>query len=106
MSEKPTAGNLGVDPGALRWLGSGDRPGAIQVAFVAARGTDWVLMRVLGDESGLISVFSRFEWECFLDGAKNGEFEAAARQLGRTSALDRRATQRQGGAQLGRRSPS
>jgi hypothetical protein len=50
----------------------------VQVAFVAALGGDWVLLRVLGDDDGLVLVFSRFEWECFLDGAKNGEFDAAA----------------------------
>jgi hypothetical protein len=77
MPGKPTASDLGVDPGALRWLGSGDQPGTIQVAFFTAPGQDWVLMRVLGDDTGLITVFSRFEWECFLDGAKNGEFDAA-----------------------------
>jgi hypothetical protein len=82
MPGKPTARDLGIDPGSLPWLGSGDQPGAIQVAFVTALGGDWVLMRVLGDDAGLISVFSRFEWECFLDGAKNGEFDAAARLPG------------------------
>jgi hypothetical protein len=52
---------------------------------VTALGGDWVLMRVLGDEAGPISVFSRFEWECFLDGAKAGEFDAAARSPEATS---------------------
>jgi hypothetical protein len=82
MPGKPTARDLGIDLGALRWLGPGDQPGAIQVAFVTALVGDWVLMRVLGDDEGLISVFSPFEWECFLDGAKNGEFDAAAEQPG------------------------
>ena len=77
MPGKPTAQELGIDPGALRWLGSGEQPGTIQVAFVRTLGGDWVLMRVLGDDANLISVFSRFEWECFLDGVKNGEFDAA-----------------------------
>jgi hypothetical protein len=78
MPGKPTATELGVNLEALKWLGSGDQPGTIQVAFVTARGADWVLLRELGDDGGLISVFSLFEWECFLDGAKNGEFDAAA----------------------------
>ena len=79
MAGKPTARDLGIDPGALPWRGPGDQPGTVQVAFVTAPGgDDWVLMRVLGDDDGLVSVFSRFEWECFLDGAKNGEFDAAA----------------------------
>jgi hypothetical protein len=84
MPGKPTATELGVNPDALNWLGPGDQPGTIQVAFVTARGTDWVLLRALGDGRGLISVFSLFEWECFLDGAKNGEFDAAAMLPGDT----------------------
>ena len=78
MPGKPTARELGIDPGAVEWRGPGDEPGAIQVAFVTACGADWVLMRVLGGDEDLVSVFSRFEWECFIDGAKNGEFDAAA----------------------------
>jgi hypothetical protein len=85
MPGKPTAAELGVDSGTLRWLGSGNQPGTIQVAFVTAHGADWVLFRVLGDDEGLISVFSRFEWECFLDGAKKGEFDEAARPPGASS---------------------
>ena len=42
-----------------------------------ARG-DWVLMRVAGDRAGRIMVFNRNEWECFIDGARNGEFDDAA----------------------------
>jgi len=81
MAGKPTAQDLGIDPGDLPWRGSGGQPGTVQVAFITALGGDWVLMRVLGDDDGPISVFSRFEWECFLDGAKNGEFDAAVTLL-------------------------
>jgi hypothetical protein len=49
------------------------------VAFVSARGTDWVLLRSQESAGGLVSVFTSFEWECFLDGAKKGEFDDAAR---------------------------
>lgn len=38
-------------------------------------GQDWVLLRVAGDPAGRVSVFTRHEWDCFLDGAKNGEFD-------------------------------
>ena len=31
-------------------------------------------MRVSGDPAGRVLVFDRNEWECFLDGARNGEF--------------------------------
>jgi hypothetical protein len=79
MPAKPTASELDVDPDTLKWLGPNDQPGTIQVAFVTARGASWVLLRAAGDPQGLISVFSLFEWECFLDGAKKGEFDAAAR---------------------------
>ena len=40
--------------------------------------TEWVLMRVAGDPEQRVLVFDRHEWECFLDGARNGEFDDAA----------------------------
>ena len=88
---KPTVSELGIDPAAQAWHRSGDGDGAIEVAFARAGDADhaeWVLMRVTGDaESGDIEsgetgprvlVFDRHEWECFLDGARKGEFDAAA----------------------------
>jgi len=78
---KPTPEELGIDLGALTWLRSGDGEGSIEVAFPLsprwARG-DWVLMRVAGDQAARILVFDRNEWECFIDGARNGEFDGAA----------------------------
>jgi hypothetical protein len=35
-------------------------------------------MRVVGDQGRRILVFDRNEWECFIDGARNGEFDDAA----------------------------
>jgi hypothetical protein len=78
---KPTVAELGIDPAALEWQRSGDGDGSIEIAFPAglwARG-DWVLMRVAGDPAGRVLVFDRNEWECFIDGARNGEFDDAAR---------------------------
>ena len=48
------------------------------MAFARAQGERWVLKRVSGDPDARVSVFSRFEWDCFLDGVRNGEFDAAA----------------------------
>ena len=79
MTGKPTVSELGIDPADVEWKGSGEGPGTVQVAFVSVRGADWVLLRSQGNASGLVSVFTRFEWECFLDGAKKGEFDDAAR---------------------------
>jgi Domain of unknown function (DUF397) len=83
---KPTVSELGIDPAAQAWRRSGDGDGAIEVAFACAGDADhaeWVLMRVAGDtESGetgpRVLVFDRHEWECFLDGARKGEFDDAA----------------------------
>jgi hypothetical protein len=75
---KPTVAALGIDLDAATWRGSGDGDGVIEVAFVAAHGQTWVLMRVAGDPAGRVLVYDRHEWECFLDGAKKGEFDAAA----------------------------
>jgi hypothetical protein len=78
---KPTPADLGIDPGMLTWDRSGDGEGSIEVAFPVsprwARG-DWVLLRVAGDPAGRILVFDRNEWDCFLDGARKGEFDDAA----------------------------
>ncbi|HEY0934898.1 MAG TPA: DUF397 domain-containing protein [Trebonia sp.] len=78
---KPTPEELGIHPGLLAWERSGEGHGSIEVAFPVsprwARG-DWVLMRVAGDRDGRVLVFDRNEWECFLDGARNGEFDGAA----------------------------
>jgi hypothetical protein len=78
MTVKPTVGELGIDTSVLDWHGSGEGAETIEVAFVAVRDEDWVLLRVTGEPSDLISVFSRYEWDCFLDGVKNGEFDDAA----------------------------
>ena len=78
---KPTPEQLGIDLGSLTWARSGDGDGSIEVAFPLsarwARG-DWVLMRVAGDPAARILVFDRNEWECFIDGARNGEFDEVA----------------------------
>ncbi|HLJ98586.1 MAG TPA: DUF397 domain-containing protein [Streptosporangiaceae bacterium] len=78
MTGKPTPARLGVDTSSLTWQRSGAGDGSIEVAFVRARGADWVLMRVAGDAEDRTLVFDRNEWACFLDGARNGEFDDAA----------------------------
>jgi hypothetical protein len=93
---KLTAQQLGIDLAALQWSRSGDGDGSIEVAFPVAPASagasggrpgsgaatwergDWVLMRVAGDLGGSVLVFDRNEWECFLDGVRNGEFDDAA----------------------------
>ena len=81
MTSKPTLDELGIDAAAQRWQRSGGGEGAIEVAMVTCAGTlagDWVLMRVAGDPAGRVLVYDRHEWECFLDGVKNGEFDDGA----------------------------
>jgi Domain of unknown function (DUF397) len=79
---KLTAAELGIDLAAQAWQRSGNGDGTIEVAFAhAADRTDraeWVLMRVAGDQEQRVLVFDRHEWECFLDGARKGEFDDAA----------------------------
>ncbi len=83
-SGKPSAAELGIDlaaptsPPAPAWRRSGAGRGAIEVAFVDAIGGKWVLMRVADDPAGRVLVYDHHEWECFLDGAKKGEFDDAA----------------------------
>ena len=85
MTAKPTVADLGIDVATQVWQrsgdGDGDGDGAIEIAFArtgAAGAPDqWVLMRVAGDPAQRVLVFDRNEWECFLDGARNGEFDDA-----------------------------
>jgi hypothetical protein len=81
---KPTVESLGIDVGAQDWQRSGSGDGAIEVAMVGqltgqVPAAEWVLMRVCGDAAGRVLVYDRNEWECFLDGVRNGEFDDAAR---------------------------
>ncbi len=92
MIAKPTAEELGIDPDAQEWQRSGDGAGTIEVTFTGrapgvsrasgtdepGRAEDWVLMRVAGDPDRRVLVFDRNEWECFLDGARKGEFDDPA----------------------------
>jgi hypothetical protein len=84
---KPAPAGLGIDPADLDWERSGDGDGSIEIAFPAGAGLrwargDWVLVRVAGDPAGRILVFDRNEWECFVDGARNGEFDDATAEPG------------------------
>jgi Domain of unknown function (DUF397) len=85
VTAKPTVSELGIDPAAQAWKRSGRGDGAIEIAFTRAAApapsappAEWVLMRVAGDPDHRVLVFDRHEWECFLDGARNGEFDDAA----------------------------
>ena len=100
MTVKLTVSELGIDLAAQVWHRSGRGAGAIEVAFARAAQepagsasgapgpaadradradrAEWVLMRVVGDPDQRVLVFDRHEWECFLDGARNGEFDDAA----------------------------
>jgi hypothetical protein len=103
MSAKPTVQELGIDVDAQAWQRSGEGAGSIEIAFVGfrrpargdgeARGTrpsgltaggavaseagEWVLMRMADDPAQRVLVYDRNEWECFLDGVRNGEFDSA-----------------------------
>jgi len=79
VTAKPTVEELGIDVAAQHWQRSGEGDGTIEVAMVSGRpGADWVLMRVAGDPADRVLVYDRHEWECFLDGARNGEFDDGA----------------------------
>jgi len=75
---KPAVEELGIDVGALAWRRSTDGASAIEVAFAQVGMQEWIPMCVTSDSEGRVSMFSRFEWDCFLDGVRNGEFDEAA----------------------------
>jgi Domain of unknown function (DUF397) len=92
---KPSVESLAIDVDAQAWQRSGEEADAIEIALVGGgsgisvvsgisgggtgRGQEWVLMRVTGDPAGRVLVYDRHEWECFLEGARDGEFDDAAR---------------------------
>jgi hypothetical protein len=79
VTAKPSVSELGIDLAAQVWQRSGRGDGAIEVAFFNASAPGrWVLMRVTDDPQQRVLVFDRHEWECFLDGARNGEFDDGA----------------------------
>jgi hypothetical protein len=88
VTAKPTVSELGIDLAAQAWQRSGQGDGALEVAFARGPGatasssapasSEWVLVRVAGDPDQRVLVFDRHEWECFLDGARRGEFDDAA----------------------------
>jgi hypothetical protein len=77
MHGKPTIDDLRIDVDAQDWQRSGAGPGSIEVAFVSALDEPWVLMRVAGDPERRVLVYDHFEWECFVDGVRKGEFDDA-----------------------------
>jgi hypothetical protein len=80
VSGKPAAESLGIDLGSLAWRRPGGagpgEAGTLEVAMArAADGVTWVLLRVAGDPAGRVLVYDEHEWDCFLDGVRNGEFD-------------------------------
>ncbi|WP_113704997.1 DUF397 domain-containing protein [Nonomuraea lactucae] len=67
---KPTPESF--DLSAVQWIGSTDRPSddPVQVAFIGEN----VLMRN-GADAGSVLVFTQAEWEAFVAGAMDGEFD-------------------------------
>lgn len=75
VEPKPTVETLAIDLEKLAWRpAEAGGEGAFEIAFAEALDQRWVLMRVVGDPDELVTVYTPYEWECFLDGAKAGEF--------------------------------
>lgn len=70
---KPTVADLHIDTSFLLWRHSSEGPHAIEVAFAWVAGE--VLLQPAGAPDERVSVLSRFEWDCFLDDVRNGEFD-------------------------------
>lgn len=68
---KPTVGELGIDVDAVAWRRSGTRSDAVEVAFV----DEWVLMRSGDRPDGHVLVFDHAEWDAFVRGVKDQEFD-------------------------------
>lgn len=66
--EHPLKGEFDLD--RAEWISSGPS-GRIQIAFV----DDLIGMRDGEDPSGPVLVFTEAEWDAFVAGAKDGEFD-------------------------------
>ncbi|HEX2417978.1 MAG TPA: DUF397 domain-containing protein [Micromonosporaceae bacterium] len=75
IPSKPTVEALGIDLDRQSWRRSSEEDGAIEVAFVDALGERWVLMRIAGDPERRVLVYDEREWDAFVAGAKDGEFD-------------------------------
>lgn len=81
MPDNRAADVSGIDMSSLSWLrpagaSTGEQSGGMEVAITPRRdGGSWVLLRVSGDPAGRVLVYDEHEWECFLDGVRNGEFD-------------------------------
>jgi Domain of unknown function (DUF397) len=65
---------MDTDLDGLRWYKSSasSTAGCVEIAHLPRGG---VAIRDSKDRSKAPHVFNRYEWECFLAGAKNGEFD-------------------------------
>jgi hypothetical protein len=83
MPDDQGALTAGIDPDSVHWrrptgMGGGESEGegVMEVAIVSrTEGGNWVLLRVAGDPAGLVLAYDEYEWACFLDGVRNGEFD-------------------------------
>lgn len=66
---KPSVHDLGLDVDALSWQSSGDGQERLEVAFAGV----WVLLR--SGDTGQVLVFDHHEWDCFVRGVKDDEFD-------------------------------
>ena len=81
MPDDGVAEVSGLDLDSLSWrrptgAEPGDEAGVMEVAMAPrSGGGSWVLLRVTGDPDGRVLVYDEHEWECFLAGVRNGEFD-------------------------------
>jgi hypothetical protein len=68
---------MDIDVNSLRWFKSSasSAQGCVEIAHLPNGG---VALRDSKDISKAPHVYNRHEWECFLIGAKNGEFDLPA----------------------------
>ena len=68
---------MDTDLDGLRWFKSSasSAAGCVEIAHLPQGGG--VAVRDSKDRSKTPHVFNQHEWECFLDGARNGEFDDA-----------------------------
>lgn len=76
-TNKPSIEDLSTQLGRsvddLPWQTSGHGDGMFQVAVIRPHDAVWILVRLQGQPG--VQVYSKHEWDCFLDGTRRGEFD-------------------------------
>jgi len=75
MTQRPTRGSVRPDLSAARWRTSSHSPKASECVETAFLADGCVAVRHSKDPGGSVLIYTPREWDAFVKGAKDGEFD-------------------------------